>query len=94
MAQARLLDRLALAVAGCGGSATAKVGDCIDQGTGTTSTGLKAKVVSCSSSKARGKLISKGASNALCGGNLNDPNAASQYGPVKVGDSSFCAQSK
>jgi len=71
-----------LAAAGCGGGSSAKVGDCIDGGQ---------KVVDCSSSDAKQRLVSKqsGSTAIAC-----IQIGAKPQTQVKVDGDSFCAEPK
>jgi hypothetical protein len=72
----------ALAVAGCGGGSSAKVGDCIDGGK---------KVVDCGSSDAKQKLVSKqSGSTAIACVEIGDKPQTQ----VEVDGDKFCAEAK
>ena len=70
-----------MALPGCGGGSSAKVGDCIDSGK---------HVVDCKSKSATEKLVSKqsGPTAIAC---IQIGNPQTQ---VKVGGTTFCAESK
>ena len=73
---------LALSVGACGGSSSAKVGDCID---------AQKKVVDCNSSGAAQRLVSdQDRPNATACLLIGDKPQTE----VKVGDKTFCAEPK